>query len=79
MNYAIIENEVVVNIIVGLPDGMNGVLIEDSNICIGDKYIDGQFIHTEVVHTSEMEQIEELEQRILEMQRLLAANNISNN
>ena len=39
MNYAIIENGVVVNIIVGpLPNGMDGVALGDRPVAIGDIY-----------------------------------------
>lgn len=44
MNYAIIENGVVVNIIVGLPDGMEGVCVDDLNVAIGDRHENGEFI-----------------------------------
>ncbi len=43
MNFAIIENGTVVNVIVGpLPDGVEGVLANDS-VSIGDNYSDGTF------------------------------------
>jgi hypothetical protein len=44
MNYAIIENGVVVNIIVGLPDGMDGVCVDELDVAIGDRYENGEFI-----------------------------------
>lgn len=44
MNYAIIENGIVVNIIVGpLPEGMEGVALGDRPVAIGDSYADGVF------------------------------------
>lgn len=47
MNYAIIENGVVTNMIVGLPDGMDGIQIDGTNAGIGDKYENGEFIKPE--------------------------------
>lgn len=43
MNYAIIEDGVVVNVIVGLPEGMDGVPLGDRSVGIGDAYADGAF------------------------------------
>ena len=76
MNYAIIENGIVTNIIVGLPIGIAGIPIEDNNVAIGDQYVDGQFISNQVASLSLVEQIDILEQKILAMQELLKANNI---
>lgn len=44
MIYAIIENAVVANIVVGpLPDAIAGVAIGDYPVAIGDAYLDGVF------------------------------------
>ena len=43
MNYAIIENGIVANIIVGLPSGMDGICVDGLNVAIGDSYEDGAF------------------------------------
>lgn len=45
MNYALIENGFVVNIIVGLPDGFVGVCIDGHDVSTGDSYADGVFTH----------------------------------
>ena len=42
VNYAVIENGVVTNIIVGLPDQPLGVAIGDSPVAIGDQYVGHQ-------------------------------------
>ena len=45
MIYAIIENGVVVNIVVGpLPDAIAGVAIGNYPVAIGDAYLDGVFL-----------------------------------
>ena len=45
MIYAIIENGVVANIVVGpLPDAIAGVAIGDYPVAIGDSYLDGVFL-----------------------------------
>jgi len=44
MDYAIIEDGIVTNVIVGpLPDGMDGVAMGDLPVVIGDSYADGVF------------------------------------
>ncbi len=69
MNYAIIENGVVTNIIVGpLPDGMEGVALGDRPVAIGDAYADGVFTRGgEPVLTPE-ERIAELEAALAEIE-----------
>lgn len=44
MNYAIIEDGIVSNIIVGLPNGMDGVCVDGMDVAIGDRYENGEFI-----------------------------------
>ncbi len=45
MNYAILENGIVTNVIVGpLPDGMYGVPTFDRPVAIGDTFDDGVFL-----------------------------------
>lgn len=44
MDYAIIQENAVANIIVGpLPQGMGGVALEGRPVAIGDAYVDGAF------------------------------------
>ena len=44
MNYALIENGIVSNIIVGpLPNGMDGVALGDRPVAIGDSFQNGMF------------------------------------
>ena len=44
MDFAIIEENAVANIIVGpLPQGMEGVALEGRPVAIGDAYVDGVF------------------------------------
>lgn len=57
MNYAIIENGVVVNVIVGLPEGMDGVPLGDRPVGIGDLYADGVFTHGGVPVLTETERL----------------------
>ena len=54
MNYAIIENGIVVNIIVGpMPSGMDGVALGDRPVAIGDNYDGINFYRNgEIVKTS---------------------------
>ena len=69
MNYAIIENNIVVNIIVGpLPNDMNGIFLGDRNVSIGDSYINNIFLHEGVPVLTSTERIAELEARIKELE-----------
>ena len=43
MNYAIIENGIVINLIVGLPEGLEGIACGDLEVRIGDLYANGSF------------------------------------
>lgn len=50
MNYAIIEESMIINIVVGpLPDGMEGVPVSKVPAAIGDSYNDGIFLRDGVV------------------------------
>lgn len=65
MNYAIIENGVVVNIIVGLPDGMSGVCVDGLSVSIGDRFENGAFVKpTPITEPSIEEQIAALEAQL---------------
>ena len=66
MNYAIIENGTVTNIIVGpLPDGMDGVALFDRPVAIGDRYENGEFVKlTPLPEPSIEDQIASLEMRL---------------
>ena len=70
MDYAIIENGLVVNIIVGpLPNGMSGVPLGERPVAIGDAYEDGVFLRNEQAVLTEAERIHALEARLIELQQ----------
>ena len=72
MNYAILENGVVINVIVGpLPDGMNGVPTFDRPVAIGDTFDDGVFRRYGEAVLTDAERIAALEQQILTLQKQL--------
>ena len=72
MNYAIIENGTVTNIIVGpLPDGMEGVPIDDRPVVMGDAYVNGVFLRNGEPVLTDTERIAALEQQILTLQEQL--------
>ena len=73
MNYAIIENETVVNLIVGpLPDGIEGVALNGRPVAIGDAYADGVFLRNGEPVLTEVERIHELTSEIERLQAQLA-------
>ena len=62
MNYAIIENGLVVNIIVGpLPAGMEGIDVSGRPVAIGDQYSDGVFTREGEPVLTDAEYIAQLE------------------
>lgn len=73
-NYAIIENGVVVNVIVGpLPDGISGVPIDGTNAAIGDHYENGEFIKPEPVAEQSLEsKIHALEAQLSALKKQIA-------
>ena len=72
MNYAMIENGVVVNVIVGpLPEGMEGVALNDRPVAIGDSYTDGVFTRNGEPVLTPAERISALEAQILLLQSQL--------
>lgn len=72
MNYAIIENDVVTNVIVGpLPDGMDGVALGDRPVAIGDAYADGAFTRGGEPVLTDAEKIAALEQQVLALESQL--------
>ena len=72
MNYAMIENGVVVNVIVGpLPEGMEGVALNDRPVAIGDSYTDGVFTRNGELVLTPAERISALEAQILLLQSQL--------
>ncbi len=74
MNYAIVENGLVINIIVGpLPFGMDGISISDRPVAIGDAYENGFFLRDGVVVLTDSERIQALEAEILALQQQLEA------
>lgn len=65
MDYAIIESGAVVNVIVGLPDGMDGVCVDGLNVSIGDRFENGEFVKpTPSAEPSIEEQIAALEAQL---------------
>ena len=71
MNYAIIEDDVVTNIIVGpMPNGMSGIALDDRPVAIGDSYSDGVFTRNGEPVLTPNEKILELEAHIAELEAL---------
>jgi hypothetical protein len=74
MNFAIIENGVVVNVIVGpLPNGMDGVALGDRPVAIGDSYTDGVFMRDGDVVLTDAEKIAELEAQNAQLSAALSS------
>lgn len=62
MDYAIIEENAVANIIVGpLPQGMEGVALEGRPVAIGDAYVDGAFTRNGEQVLTDAERVASLE------------------
>ena len=69
MIYAIIEKGVVINTIVGpLPDGMDGIPLNDCPVAIGDSYSNGVFTRDGEVVMTDAERIAALKARIAELE-----------
>ena len=74
MNYAIIENGLVVNIIVGpLPAGMEGIDVSGRPVAIGDQYSDGVFTREGEPVLTDAEHIAQLEAENAEYEAALVA------
>lgn len=74
MDFAILEDGVVVNVIVGpLPVGMDGIALGERPVTIGDTYIDGVFLRDGAVVLTEAERIHVLEQELLALQQQLGS------
>ena len=72
MNYAIIESDTVVNIIVGpLPIGMEGVALGERPVSIGDAYANGVFLRDGQPVLTSTERIAALEAQIRALQQQL--------
>ena len=72
-DYAIIENGIVTNVIVGpLPDGIEGVALNGSPVAIGDAYADDVFLRNGEPVLTEVERIHELTSEIERLQAQLA-------
>ena len=73
MNYAVLDpNGIVVNVIVGpLPEGMEGVALNDRPVAIGDSYLDGVFTRNGEPVLTSAERISALEAQILLLQSQL--------
>ena len=73
MNYAVFENSTVTNIIVGpLPDGMEGVALNERPVAIGDVYTGDVFLRNGEPVLTEVERIHELTSEIERLQAQLA-------
>ena len=69
MNYAILENGVVTNIVVGpLPDGIDGVALNGRPVTIGDVLADGMFLRNGEPVLTDAERIAKLEARVAELE-----------
>ena len=74
MNYAIIENGAVTNIIVGpLPLGMEGVSLGERPVAIGDAYSNGVFLRDGQPVLTNAERIAALEAQIASLLEQLSA------
>ena len=72
MNYAILENGIVANVIVGpLPDGMDGVALFDRPVAIGDTFADGVFLRNGEPVLTDAERIAALEAALAEIEEEL--------
>ena len=68
-DYAMIENGIVVNVVVGpLPDGMEGIPLFDRPVAIGDVYTDGVFLRDGEPVLTDAERIAALEARVAELE-----------
>ena len=69
MNYAVFENSTVTNIIVGpLPDGMEGVALNERPVAIGDVYTGDVFLRNGEPVLTDAERIAALEARVAELE-----------
>ncbi|MPN54557.1 hypothetical protein SDC9_202228 [bioreactor metagenome] len=72
-DYAMIENGIVVNVIVGpLPDGIEGIALNGRPVAIGDAYADGVFLRNGEPVLTEVERIQALTAEIERLQAQLA-------
>ncbi len=68
-DFAMIENGIVVNVIVGpLPDSIEGVALFDRPVAIGDTYADGAFLRDGEPVLTDAERIAALEARVAELE-----------
>lgn len=73
MNYAIIENGTVINVIVGpLPSGMDGIALGDRPVAIGDNYADGVFTRSGETVLTDSERLEEANTIIVSLLKALS-------
>lgn len=69
MNYAILEDGVVTNIVVGpLPEGIDGVTLNGRPVTIGDVLADGMFLRNGDPVLTDAERIAKLEARVAELE-----------
>jgi len=69
MDFAIIEDGVVTNVIVGpMPNGMDGVPLNGRPVAIGDAYADGAFTRGGEPVLTDAEKIAALEAKIAELE-----------
>ena len=71
MNYAVVENGLVVNILVGLPEGLDGIAVDQRPVAIGDCYHDGIFTHEGEPVLTDAERVVKLEAALAEIQEAL--------
>lgn len=74
MNYAIVEEGAVKNVIVGpLPDEMDGIALNNRPVAIGDAYTDGGFTRSGETVLTPAEQIAALEERNAQLEAALTS------
>ena len=70
MNYAIMGNGIVTNVIVELPEGTDGIALNDRPVAIGDTLVNGVFLRNGEPVLTDAERIAQLEARIAELEAL---------
>lgn len=68
MIFAVVEYGIVVNVIVGLPEGMSGIPLDGGDVTIGDRYENGVFIKQSVKIPTIEEQIASLKAQLAQLE-----------
>ena len=68
MNYAIMGNGIVTNVIVELPEGTDGIALNDRPVAIGDTLVNGVFLRNGEPVLTDAERIAQLEARVAELE-----------